>query len=255
MEPTSVTFALEDKSRDYEVTPDRVPIDDLIQFSKDVKDFVQGAEKDVPKEEIVVAIKKGSFALEVPSLTSQNLFDDLKTIGSGLDISSIDSKRKQIIESWQKSSKLNIFKHFRIESSAFLKIIRIDFRSQFITEKKEHWVNVERYVRGELQDLGGVKKSNAHLRLHGGKSLTIKTDKAIVKAQSTNHVYHDVTVRIKAKLNLFTGEIKDAELLEFIEYEPKFDEEQFKQMTDKGQKAWSDVDDHVKWVRELRGSD
>lgn len=255
MEPIKVTFALEDKSRGYEIDPSRIPIDDLIQFSKDVKDFIQGAEKEVAKDDLVVSIKKGSFALESPPLGSPKLLEDLKFLAGSFDISKLDAKRKKIVESWQKLSKTNTLKKINIDIPSLAKRIEISSSSNFSSPPMEHWVNVERYVRGELQDLGGVKNSNAHIRMSDGKSLTVKTDKASIRAQSANLVYHNVTVRIKARLNLVTGEIKEAELIDFIDYAPKFDEAQFELMTQKGRKAWSDIDDHAKWVRELRGSD
>jgi len=255
MEPIKVTFAIEDKSRGYEIEPARIPIDDLIQFSKDVKDFIQGSEKEIAKDDLIVSIEKGSFALASPPLEAPKLLEDLKYLAESFDISKLDAKRRRIVENWQKSSKSNILKIFKIKTPALEKIIQISSHSNFFAPPIEHWVNVERYVRGELQDLGGVKNSNAHIRLSDGKSLTVKADKASIRAQSVNHVYHNVTVRIKARLNLVTGEIKDAELIDFVNYAPNFDNKQFELMTQKGQKAWSDVEDHAKWVRELRGSD
>lgn len=255
MEPLFVTFALEDQSHGYEISPTRVPIDELIEFSKEVRDFIQGSDKEVPKEDLVVSIKSGSLALATQSLIAPKLQADMLILSSFTDISRIDSKRRAVLESWQKSAKANAGKVVKIVSNAFNGIIRISNQSNFSAESVENWVEVERYVRGELQDLGGVKNSNAHLRMQDGQKLKIKTDKELVRAQSVNHVYHDVTIRIKARLNLYTGELKDAELIEFIEYAPKFDQKEFDEMTAKGKKAWSGVKDHVQWIRELRGSD
>ena len=256
MEPITVTFSLEDTSRGYEITPSRVPLDEVIEFGKEVRDFIQGSDKEVSKEDLVISIEKGSLAFATGEINAPKLQADMLLLQVSADLSDLDAKRRAVMEGWQKAAKLNYQRAINIVSSAFTGRIRISHETKFVAELKENWVAVERYVRGELQDLGGVRNSNAHLRLHdGGGSITIKTDKSLVRAQSVNRVYHDVTVRIKAKLNLYTGEIKDAELIEFVEYAPKFDSQEFEQMTTKGRKAWADVDDHVKWIRELRGSD
>lgn len=255
MEPIVVTFALEDYSHGYEITPSRVPIDDLIEFSKEVRDFIQGSDKEVGKDDLIVAVRTGSLELVSEPLEAPKLRHDILLLNSSPDLSLIDAKRRAILENWQKSTKLHINRAIRIASDAFAGVIRINNQSDFTVITKENWVSVERYIRGELQDLGGIKSSNAHIRMSDGQKLTIKTNKDLVRAQSVNRVYHDVTVRIKAKLNLYTGEIKDAELIEFVEYAPKFDENQFEAMTQKGRNAWSDVPDHVRWIRELRGSD
>lgn len=255
MEPITITIALEDESRGYEISPSRVPIDELIQFAKDVKEFIQGTDKEVSKDDLEVAVVKGSLAFSSQPLQAPKLGVDLEKLSKSFDISTIDTKRRAIIEGWQKSSKSKTGRSFKILSSAISGKISITTETNFRQIAREHWVEVERYVRGELQEMGGVKSTNAHLRMQDGKSLTIKTDKQLIREQSENHVYHDVTIRIRAKLNLSTGELRDAELIEFVNYAPRYDDKQFRKMTAKGRKAWAEVEDPAQWVRELRGSD
>ncbi len=255
MEPITITIALEDDSRGYEITPSRVPIDELIQFAKDVKDFIQGTDREVSKDELEISVEKGSLAIVSPPLQAPKLGADLQKLVTSFDTSTLDAKRRAVVEGWQKSSKSRTGRSFKILSSSFPGKISITTKTNFRQAAQEHWVEVERYVRGELQEMGGVKSTNAHLRMQDGKSLTIKTDKHLIRAQSENHVYHDVTIRIRAKLNLSTGELRDAELIEFVNYAPRYDDKQFKKMTAKGKKSWAEVEDPAQWVRELRGSD
>ena len=42
-------------------------------------------------------------------------------------------------------------------------------------------------------------------------------------------------------------------MIEFAEYEPHFDEKEFERMTERGSRAWADVEDAAEWVEVLRG--
>jgi ABC-type sulfate transport system substrate-binding protein len=119
MEPITVTFSLEDESRGYEIVPARVPIDDMIEFGKEVRDFIQGSDKEVSKEDLVVSIEAGSFAIASHPLIAPRLQADMLLLNASGDISQLDAKRRAVIESWQKSAKLNAQKAVRIVSSKF----------------------------------------------------------------------------------------------------------------------------------------
>jgi hypothetical protein len=60
-------------------------------------------------------------------------------------------------------------------------------------------------------------------------------------------------VRITAEYNVVTREYRAARLIEFVEYEARFDEREFERFTERGAKAWKDVPDASAWVDALRG--
>ena len=52
---------------------------------------------------------------------------------------------------------------------------------------------------------------------------------------------------------VLTRVLRNARLVEFVEYAPRVDEEELARMTRRGADAWKDVGDASAWVDELRG--
>jgi hypothetical protein len=115
-------------------------------------------------------------------------------------------------------------------------------------------VQVERYLRGEIEDLGGTSVANAHMRLPDGTRLTVQTSKELIRSDKINRVYKPAMVRIRAKFNVLTHEYKDALLIEFVEYDNKPDMEALRRGRERAAKAWADVPDSAAWVEQIRGS-
>ena len=254
MEPVSLTIALHDESRGYAISPKRVPLALLSSFISDVKDFVRGSDKEIDPDELDVSVVEGSLAVEVAAMFAPRLLHDIQLLQGSVDLAKIDAKRRLIVEQWQSGAKASLSRTIRIASSALDRVIVIDRSTDFRALNIEKWVDVERYIQGELMDLGGVRESNAHIKLPSGKTLTVRTDKDLIKAKTDNMVYRVVHLRIRAKYNPDSGELKDPVLIEFVNYAPKFDADAFVQLTRKGAEAWKDVSDPAQWVRQLRGS-
>lgn len=60
-------------------------------------------------------------------------------------------------------------------------------------------------------------------------------------------------LRIRARYNVLTRELRDARLIEFVEYEPRFDPAEMERLTRRGALAWRDVGSATEWVEALRG--
>ena len=80
------------------------------------------------------------------------------------------------------------------------------------------------------------------------------TSKSILRDETINRLYKPTMVRFRADFNIVTHEYRNAELIEFVDYSPKFDEVAFQRLTDRGRTAWQDVDSPSDWVETLRGS-
>jgi hypothetical protein len=253
MEPVSVKIALQDESHGYAISPKRVPLALLNEFTSDVQAFIRGSEKEVDTAELDVAVKEGSLALEIPTIYAPRLQQDIQFLRYSFDLSKVDAKRRAIMERWQAGAKNSLSRVIRIATSAFEQVILIDRTTDFRAAEIENWVDVERYIKGELMDLGGMKQSNAHIKLPDGKTLTVRANKDLIKSTQDNLVYRTVHLRISAKYNLDTGELRDASLIEFVNYAPKFDAKEFDQLTLAGAQAWKEVEDPALWVRQLRG--
>lgn len=82
--------------------------------------------------------------------------------------------------------------------------------------------------------MGGSTQANAHIKLPEGKTPVVRADRNLIRAETENHLYKEVHVLIRASMDLATGELIDAQLVEFGHYEPKFDQQQFARLTADG---------------------
>ncbi|SDC19435.1 hypothetical protein SAMN05216345_101877 [Cupriavidus sp. YR651] len=253
MDPLTLTIALEDDSPGYEITPARVPLSVLSTFATDVKDFLKGSGKEVDPDTVEVAVVHGSLAVQARNVVSPSLVHDLEMLQFSADLGRIDSRRRTVMQRWQAAAKKKGAFKIKISSEQLQTTIAITNRTNFQAELGDVEVMVERYVKGEVVDLGGATQSNAHIKLPDGKTLVVRTDRDKIRAETENHLYKQVHLRIQAKLNIETGELSDAVLIEFVHYAPRFDEASFDRLTQKGEQVWGNVDDPAEWVRKLRG--
>ena len=98
--------------------------------------------------------------------------------------------------------------------------------------------------------------THAVIDLLGGfnRNMTVTSLETETCAYIAGAMYKQATLRIRAKYNVLTRVLKDAELIEFVEYAPQFDEADMARLTRRGAQAWKDVADATAWVDELRGS-
>lgn len=253
MESQTLIVALEDSSRGYDIFPGRVPLDVLRRFAKEVQDFIRGSDLSPISASPEVAVVSGSLALSLQSAPPATLLHDIQSLTDDEDTSRIDPKRRAVVDLWQEYARRESVVSIRIAATAVQGTVRIDSRTDYRDKGNARLVNVERYIRGEIQDLGGTTKPNAHVRLADGRLLTVRISKSLIQAQSENLVYKDVELRVRAKLNLDTNELSDVELISFEHYEPRMERRDFETLLERGRMAWADVEDPAQWVRDLRG--
>lgn len=253
MEAQSLTFSLIDSSAGYEATPERVRLDALTAFASDVSTLLRGANREVDPAELDVSVRAGSLAIVTGPIAAPSLFRDLRSLLDSELLDALDAKRREVVERWQKLARQTRGVAFRVSAPFLARPLVIDERTDFRADDADQWVVVERYVRGEIQDLGGAKKANAHVRLPDGSLLSVATERKVLKDDTQNRLYKPAMLRIRARYNVVTRELKDAQLIEFVEYAPRFDEAEMERLTRRGAQAWRDVDDATAWVDELRG--
>jgi hypothetical protein len=203
-----------------------------------------------------VSIQPGSLAIQtVPIPSAPLLFRDVRHLLNSFLLDALDGKRKAIIERWQKRVRVNPSMEFRIEVPMLPKPVVINAATEYRADDADQWVHVERYVRGEVQDLGGASRANAHVRLPDGKLLTVSTNRDVLRNDKTNRLYKPALLRVRARYNVLTQELRDAELIEFVEYAPRFDEQAFERFTRRGTEAWKGIDSASDWVDDLRGGE
>ena len=115
-------------------------------------------------------------------------------------------------------------------------------------------VDVEYYYYGTLVDAGGKDRANIHLDTKEAGLLTIKAEKDYLSGIEGNPLYRKFGARVKAKQNIMTLDIDKStlELVELIDYNPRFDSAYLDELIAKASPRWQAVDGAA-WIRELRG--
>lgn len=253
MEAQSVTISLHDTSRGFEVSPERVPMAVLREFAKDAEDLLRGDGKTVDSNALEVKIVKGSLQFVTQPVSASDLFSDLQSLLTSQLLDNLQAKRRDVVAKWQKLARTSRQIQIKISGAWLQHEIVISADTDYRSDDADQWVKVERYLRGEIFDLGGKGVANAHMLLPDGTLLKVQTSKDAIRADKTNRLYKPAMVRIRAEYNVQTREYRDAQLIEFVEHDFKFDQDAFDRMTARGTAAWKDVPNATDWVDGLRG--
>ena len=255
MEAQQLLIVLHDDSVGYDITPERVPLAVLRAFATDVDDFVRAERSEVDTSTLDVAIVKGSLGFRTAPTANPSLLNDLRSLAAGELLDGIGAKRRVVVERWQKAARGR--RELRVEiSAAFLaRPIVISSQTDYRADDADQWVLVERYVRGEIEDMGGHTRPNAHIRLPDGTKLLVEAAREVLRDEKINRLYKPAMVRISAEYNVATREYRNAKLIQFVEHDNRIDEQELARMTERGAKAWRDVPDASAWVDGLRGGD
>lgn len=249
-----IDFIVRGKIGEIPISPKSIELALFKSFADDVSEILNSI-PDVKKSEIVVAVEEGSFKVKalLALMAVNTLTADAETLKTTNDLSSINLKRSKVIEAWAKKSKNNTTLEFEIRPNGN-EGIKIDYKNNF---KKEEtvWVQSELYLYGIFNDIGGSTKANIHFTTENNINVLIDCKVDDIKKEEQNRVYHTGGVRVLAKQNLYTGEIKEATFVEFVNYNPTFNEEEILSTIEKGREAWKDVPDHIEWVRNLRNDE
>jgi hypothetical protein len=253
----SISFRVDDELLGNKISPSNISIALLNEFTDQVTAFLRGS-KHVDLKEVKVSVDQGSLVLTVSDEVGivEDAFDDYETAFKEKSLENIDERRAQIFEIWQNLASTNdnrVYELFNTDNAKKISSITIDQDTKF-KKKKSSWVNVELYVYGKINDIGGKNKPNIHLELENGSTVKIGSSKELLSFDRENRIYKRQLVRISAKQNIDTKEIKDEKLLSFEHYSPNYDEEEFLKIVSKGRLAWRSVKNATKWVEELRGS-
>ena len=254
MQAQQITIALIDHSAGFEASPERVRLADLAEFSADVAAFLRGDGKEVDSKTLDVAVIDGSLGIQTaPLLVAPQLFNDLRALLNSELLDNLDGRRRDVMVRWQKAARQTRQLAYRISAPFLDRPIVVNAESDYHADDADQWVQVERYIRGEIEDLGGATASKAKVRLPNGTMLAVTTERNLLRDEKENRLYKLAMLRIKAEYNVLTRDLRNARLVEFVEYTPQVDEESLARMTRRGTNAWKGVGDATAWVDELRG--
>lgn len=250
----AICIALQDTSPGYAVCAERVPLAVLSTFAKEVEQFLRGDTDGLDTTALEVALRPGELAIQTTPFIQPVLVHDLHRMALSPVLDGVSARRRTVVLRWQARAHRSRLYRVEIRSGYLEQPIVINADSQFRADDADAWVNVERYVRGQLEELGGSTVVNAHLRLFDGSSLTVATDKARLASEPRNRLYKTVLLRIRARFNLYTGQYRDAELMEFVDHDRRLDAREWDALIQRGSRLWHGLPPITTWLDVQRGA-
>lgn len=245
-------LVLEDVVSGVPVGPSSMPVALLNQFHDQVARFLKGGHADVDLDALRVSIEEGSYKLVLPAVALvSGLVSDIALLGSG-NLDDMDAKRAAVVEEWQTAAQKTQTRRYAVTVES-AQPIHVHAGSRFERHDNAMWSTVEKYIHGQIMDLGG-KKPNLHLQLADGTMLKVNTSQDQVLHEEKNLVYRAALLHVRAEEDIATGTLRNVRLIEFVNYTPMFDAQSFDAMVAKGRKAWADVPNASQWVEEQRGA-
>lgn len=240
------------------ITPRTINLSRFNEFNQQVEQFIAGR-LGGKLDTVRVEIKTSSYG--VAALMAVSLVvavdDDMDKLAAREDsLGDVDPKRAEVVKKWQYQASSHDDLYIEVCSSRRqargLPPLRISGQTHYRLGEDVPWVAVEKYLFGSVEEMGGSRNSNVHLRMLGSEKLVlIDSDKAHLEGSPV--LYKSVLMRVRAKENVKTGELKDIKLLEFVDYNPQYDEAALDRFAEAGKAAWAGIPDGEAWLRELRG--
>lgn len=255
----TVSFTLKAKIRGQEVTPETIPFSLFNKYNSEVEQLILGSEKKVLLDDIHADIQNGSYKLVValPLMVMDSLNADLEKLKHGETLDLLDAKRASIIETWQQAVSQDSERIYEISPAWNTgKAVTIHSQTHYRKSgKPQLWVQVEKYLIGEITDMGGTSASNIHLRLdETGRVYTLKASQEFIRSIEENPVYKRYRTRVKAEQNLDTGELRAIEIIELGKpFNPRFDADKLNRLIAQATPRWADMQDANAWLHDMRG--
>jgi hypothetical protein len=242
------------KSGNQDLSPDNYDIKHIASILQNVEDLLfPSNKKDRPI--ITYDIQEGSVR-HVFKTTIQTVIGFsavLSQVQANESIDFLELKTARAIENIQNLSRQKNYE-FQIKTSLNdSSELTINPNTKFI-RTENIWVDAEFYFYGILKDAGGKSKANIHLDTDDFGYLSIETGEEFLKEREENLLYKKYGVRAKGKQNIETGEIdtKSLQLIELIDYQPKFDNDYLNSLIKKARHSWKNINTD-EWLLNLRG--
>jgi hypothetical protein len=237
------------------ITPRTIGLSQFNEFNQQVESFIAGREK-LKLDQVHVAVEEGSYVLRafLPAVVATIINTDLQLLAREDSLGEIDPRRAEVLQKWQARAKTNPDQVYEVRpKEQGLPQLRIAPNTDFRTGDVIPWVAVEKFLFGQVLDMGGAQRANIHLRLaKGGRVLLVNASQGYLRDQVENRLYHKALLHVRAEQHFRTGDLRNIQLISFVDYRPGYNEEALERFADKGAEAWADIPDAAAWVRELR---
>ena len=259
-ETRTFKFTMKRTADGAEITPATISLPLFVEYNEQVLRFLRGSGKGADLVDSRVGIEDGSFRLAVTldAAIAATLAPDFARLQQQDSLGDIDPMRARVIREWQAEARKYPDRAYSIEEigDVDVKPVTVNVQSDYHRRDDDQWVQVEKYLTGKIYEAGGKNKANLHLLLEdSNQAIIIETPEELLRNDPQNRLYHEARLRVTARQNLRTGQLKEFRLLEFAELAREFDETAYQRLVERGTQAWAGVADAGAWVEEQRGGD
>lgn len=250
----TIDIILEGEYEGTGISPSVVDISYLKDLLSDVEVLFRPDPK-MRKEKISIGFSEGSLKMSVNAAAPlvDAFVTEINSLGTMQSFMGLHPRRAKVLKKWHaRTLQDRISFNFGLSEG--------DWKFQLseatpIVAVQDHWVSTEKYLFGEVANIGGVKSPNLHLRTkeYGTVLISIRRDE--VKEDSENRAYKNYLIRISCEENLTDAKIRNCKFLEWVDYYPEFDPKALDESIAAGEQAWGHVADSAKYIRNLRGYD
>jgi hypothetical protein len=250
-----IAITIVGKTSEGNLSPRDIDISETKEFITDVETllFPTKYEKE-ERPKVSYEVKEGSVRnlFFIPTAKVIMFTALISEVGKRGNIDLLESRAAAIIDKWQRKS-YSTGREYSIASSISSEksILKINKESQFIAPQTD-WVNTSLYLYGKIFEEGGLNKANLHILTDRyGKLVVDATEEQLTTG--TNKLYQIYGLWVKGKQNLQTGLLKDLTLIDFLTYQPEYDELALNKLINKASESWGRVTNKDLWLTDIRG--
>lgn len=173
-------------------------------------------------------------------------------VGNQGNVDLLEPRAALVIDKWQRKS-YTTGRQYIINSSVSedKALITISNQSQFISPQSD-WVDTSLYLYGKIYEEGGLSKINLHILTDRYGRLTVNATEEQLTI-GDNKLFKIYGLWVKGKQNIATGQLKDLELIDYLKYQPEYEELALQKLIKKATASWSTIKNKDEWLADIRG--
>ncbi len=233
--------------------PIDIDIADIKEIISDVETFLyptKGEKSERPH--ISYKIEEGSarniFYLPISGVLLFNgLSSEIKNRGN---IDFLDNKRAEIIDKFQRKAKEKNVEISFLSSSTIEPILKINKETNFF-KIAATFIDTEFVLYGKVNEEGGNNPNFHLLTKEYGKLVVSATEQQLLEGEK--RLFKIYGVRAKGKQNLSDGKPFDLKLIDYITFNPNYDEHKLDLLIERASVNWNPINNVDLWLEGIRG--
>lgn len=166
------------------------------------------------------------------------------------NIDFLDNKRAEIIDKFQRKAKEKNLEISFYSSTNTNPILKINQETQFF-KIAATFIETELVLYGKVNEEGGNNPNFHLLTKEYGKLVISATEQQLLEGEK--RLFKIYGVRVKGKQNLSDGKPYDLKLIDYITYNPNYDEYKLDLLIERASIIWNTIPNVDSWLNEIRG--